>query len=240
MTLASNPTVSAPEVFDPAVQEKSPESVWLIDYSLSGVDPEGWTYAKDFNYLNNKGVGESSPKWSCYVRRRKWRYHDKRSHGGDALSEVRDRNLTRSTAKPQGALGQVERIGYIPRNKVPVLQATGYQSSHMKGRKDSDELDAESRDGLARIQERDAEIDHSLGQVLNIVDNLDQIANAMNDEVTIMIQYHSLTILKLSLLNNIQVRQQEFKTRALESNLSIAEEKQAIVNARQKKLLKTS
>jgi hypothetical protein len=87
MTLASNPTVSAPEVFDPAVQEKSPESVWLIDYSLSGVDPEGWTYAKDFNYLNNKGVGESSPKWSCYVRRRKWRYHDKRSHGGDALSE---------------------------------------------------------------------------------------------------------------------------------------------------------
>jgi hypothetical protein len=153
---------------------------------------------------------------------------------------VRDRNLTRSTAKPQGALGQVERIGYIPRNKVPVLQATGYQSSHMKGRKDSDELDAESRDGLARIQERDAEIDHSLGQVLNIVDNLDQIANAMNDEVTIMIQYHSLTILKLSLLNNIQVRQQEFKTRALESNLSIAEEKQAIVNARQKKLLKTS
>ena len=38
----------------------------------------------------------------------------------------------------------------------------------------------------------------------------------------------------------IQVKNQTFKTKALETNLSIVEEKQTIVNARQKKLLKTA
>lgn len=88
MTLVSNPAVEAPHVFSPKSQEKSPDTSWMIDYSLSGLDSEGWTYAKDFNYLNNKGTGESSPKWNSYVRRRKWRHHDKsRSGFGDALSE---------------------------------------------------------------------------------------------------------------------------------------------------------
>ena len=88
LVLCSNPTIDAPSIFDPAVQEKNPDTAWLIDYSLSGVDSEGWTYAKDFAFLNNKGAGESGPKWNCYVRRRKWRYHEKKSFGGgDALSE---------------------------------------------------------------------------------------------------------------------------------------------------------
>ena len=88
LTLVSNPSVEAPPVFSPKAQEKSPDTSWMIDYSLSGLDSEGWTYAKDFNYLNSKGTCESSPKWNSYVRRRKWRYHDKaRAFGGDALAE---------------------------------------------------------------------------------------------------------------------------------------------------------
>ena len=96
---------------------------------------------------------------------------------------VKDRNATRATTKPQGALGQVEKIGYIPRNKVPVLQATGLTSERLAGRRE-EELDADSAAGLARLKARDADIDQSLGDVLRIVDNLDQIAGAMNEEVS--------------------------------------------------------
>ena len=82
--------------------------------------------------------------------------------------------------KPQnGAMGQVEKIGYIPRGKVPVLQDTGLTTGQNKG----EELDDESSAGLARMKEKDSEIDSSLGDVLRIVDNLGDLAIAMNEEV---------------------------------------------------------
>ena len=31
---------------------------WIIDFSLAGIDAEGWTYAYDFAYLNKHGAGE--------------------------------------------------------------------------------------------------------------------------------------------------------------------------------------
>ena len=91
--LCSNPTLAAPELFDPALISSQPgESNWIVDYSLSGIDAEGWTYAYDFDTLNKKGLGEASAKWNTYVRRRKWRYHDKRGGGNAILQEVKDRN----------------------------------------------------------------------------------------------------------------------------------------------------
>lgn len=80
--LCSAPTIEAPQVFDPAAQ--TPESNWMIDYSLSGIDAEGWTYAYDFASLNRTGAGRPAAAWDTYVRRRKWRYHEKRSGAGSA------------------------------------------------------------------------------------------------------------------------------------------------------------
>ena len=80
-------------------------------------------------------------------------------------------------------MGQVEKIGYIPRGKVPVLQDTGLTTGQNKG----EELDDESSAGLARMKEKDSEIDSSLGDVLRIVDNLGDLAIAMNEEVKIIL-----------------------------------------------------
>lgn len=93
---------------------------------------------------------------------------------------VKNRSITRSLKPQNGAMGQVEKIGYIPRGQVPVLQDTGLSTNKNKG----EELDDESSAGLARMKEKDAEIDSSLGDVLRIVDNLGDLAIAMNEEVT--------------------------------------------------------
>jgi hypothetical protein len=109
LVLVSDPTKEA-NIFDPVEQVKSADSPWLIDYSLSGVDAEGWTYAKDLNQLINRGCvppyhllcvpidcylllsvrgrfGEAVPRWNSYVRRRKWRHVDKTSEASGALAE---------------------------------------------------------------------------------------------------------------------------------------------------------
>jgi len=50
--LCSNPTIEAPELFVPSVQQSIPNSSWKVDFSLSGIDGDGWTYAYDFASLN--------------------------------------------------------------------------------------------------------------------------------------------------------------------------------------------
>jgi hypothetical protein len=50
--LCSNPTIEAPELFVPSVQQSIPNSAWKVDFSLTGIDGDGWTYAYDFNSLN--------------------------------------------------------------------------------------------------------------------------------------------------------------------------------------------
>lgn len=81
--LCNSPTTSAPDIFDPAIQ--TPESSWVIDYSFTGIDAEGWTYSYDFNTLNKTGAGDSAPKWNSYVRRRKWKYNEKKSGTSDVV-----------------------------------------------------------------------------------------------------------------------------------------------------------
>jgi hypothetical protein len=85
MTLCTDPSIGAPDVFDPNALQTA-ESSWSIDYSLANIDAEGWTYAFDFATLNRSGTGEVKAKWNSYVRRRKWRYSD-RGKGGGALDE---------------------------------------------------------------------------------------------------------------------------------------------------------
>ncbi len=87
LVLCTDPTVSCDDVFDPAQQESIENSRWAIDFSLAGIDAEGWTYAYDFATLNKSGAGDSTPKWNSYVRRRKWRYVDKQTSAGGAIDE---------------------------------------------------------------------------------------------------------------------------------------------------------
>ena len=72
MTLCSDPSVKAPELFDPDLQT-GPSAKWVIDHSLVGIDGEGWTYAYDFTTLNKTGAGANTSSWNTYVRRRKWK-----------------------------------------------------------------------------------------------------------------------------------------------------------------------
>jgi hypothetical protein len=77
MTLCNDPSIVAPELFDPAIQAQNQYSKWAVDFSLVGIDSEGWTYAYDFQTLNKTGAGSPAPTWNTYVRRRKWKYVDK-------------------------------------------------------------------------------------------------------------------------------------------------------------------
>ena len=181
----NNPTQAAPDVFDPADQEaQGAESNWVIDYSLTGIDAEGWTYAYDFDSLNKKGVGESSAKWNTYVRRRKWRYHEKKGGGNAALQEVKERNTARVTQ--QRAPNQGEKIGYVPRAQIQGMKASGLTSAGMmRGHHGgSDELDEDSATGLANLKRADQEIDEGIDKIANTLDNLAGIASGMRSEVT--------------------------------------------------------
>jgi hypothetical protein len=76
MTLCSDPAVKAPELFDPSIQV-GPSAKWQVDFSLVGIDSEGWTYAYDFDSLNKSGAGAPVASWNSYVRRRKWKMTEK-------------------------------------------------------------------------------------------------------------------------------------------------------------------
>lgn len=87
--LCSNPTVPARDIFSPPKKNKKkdapPDDVsWVIDYSQSSIDGEGWTYAYDSNTLIKNGSGDSSKKWNSYIRRRKWCLEDKKVNTGTA------------------------------------------------------------------------------------------------------------------------------------------------------------
>lgn len=76
LVLCSNTTVSADQIFNPAIQ--SADSNWSVDYTMTNIDPEGWTYGYDFNTLDKSPTsGDSTMKWNSYVRRRKWKYSEK-------------------------------------------------------------------------------------------------------------------------------------------------------------------
>ena len=87
LVLCTDPGMTCDDLFDPAIQESVENSKWAVDFSLTGIDAEGWTYARDFATLNKSGVGDTAPKWDSYVRRRKWRYVEKSLSGSGALDE---------------------------------------------------------------------------------------------------------------------------------------------------------
>lgn len=44
MVLCTDPSVAVDDLFDPNIQEKLEFNHWVVDFSLSGIDGEGWTY----------------------------------------------------------------------------------------------------------------------------------------------------------------------------------------------------
>lgn len=199
----------APDLFDPKLQQSIPDTRWSIDFSIQNIDAEGWTYGYDFPTLN-KGKGERTAKWNSYVRRRKWRFAEKSGAASEAINDVKQRNEARTTGA--GKSSQAEKIGYVPRDKQRAMQESGFS----RGASKPENLDAESRAGLAKVQQNDAEIDAGLDEISNSLDTLTNISKAMNEEA----REHTAKLDKLS------------------NSMDKVSDKQALVNARLKRQLK--
>jgi hypothetical protein len=80
---------------------------------------------------------------------------------------------------------QAEKIGYVPRNRATGMTASGLTSAGMVrgGKKPDQDLDDESRAGLAKIQETDREIDKGIDQIGDSLGRIQALAGAMKDEV---------------------------------------------------------
>ena len=46
LVLCTDTGISVDDLFDPALQEKLEKSSWVVDFSLAGIDADGWTYGK--------------------------------------------------------------------------------------------------------------------------------------------------------------------------------------------------
>lgn len=90
-----------------------------------------------------------------------------------------------------------DKIGYVPRNKQTTnASASGLSSAGMvRGKDSSQQLDAESAAGLAKLKDEDAEIDAGIDAISKTIDNLNNIAGQMKDEVSVLFIYHHHLIL---------------------------------------------
>ena len=192
----------------------------MIDYPLAGIDAEGWTYAYDFPTLNKSGAGEAKPAWNSYVRRRKWKYHEKKGTENAQINEVRERNAARmEKLKPNrgGGTNQAEKIGYVPRAQQARMAQSGLSSARMGATKGKDEeLDEDSAAGLAQLRANDAEIDEGMDRIGNAIDRIAGLAGAMGQES----------------------KSQTAKLEAIDNSMTKTSDKTTVVNARQKFLLK--
>lgn len=215
MTLCNNPTLKAPELFDPHCQTGG-TSKWDIDFTLTGIDHEGWTYASDFTYLNKHGAGSPDAAWNSYARRRKWKYSDK--SGNEVIDGVRSRNKERQSQRQAvtAAAGQTqtEKIGYVSRANISTMKSSGLTSTSRNNR-GKEELDDESKAGLARINQNDAEIDQGINEISRGLDDLADIADKMKEAT----------------------QSQNKKLEQIEVNMQEAAGRQAVVNARQRRFL---
>lgn len=218
LVLCTDTSILCDDLFDPVLAESMTNSRWQIDFSLAGIDAEGWTYANKFSVLDKTGAGDSSQKWNSYVRRRKWRFIERKATGSAALDEVHERNEARKAkAASTAAAKQAERVGYIPRNKQPAtLQESGLSSAGMISGRKQEQLDDESAAGLARVKETDKEIDQGIEEISASIDRLGNIAGQMKDETVT----------------------QNAKLERIDANMNRTQEKQTVVNARQRYLLK--
>eukprot|EP01032_Pedospumella_encystans_P018945 gene18945-21553_t len=220
MVLCADPSVNCDDLFDPVVAEHNAGSHWIVDNSLAGIDQNGWTYAYDVKTLNQTGSGNPFPQWNSLVRRRKWRYVERASvssasgvKGIVARSDARAVKLAANN-KP------MDKIGYVPRNKQAAgMSASGLSSVGMMGknRNDPDQvLDEDASAGLSRVEERNSEIDAGIDTISRGIDNLASIGAAMKDEI----------ISQNQKLEKIGTRMQKDT------------EKQTVVNAYQRSLVK--
>jgi hypothetical protein len=85
--LCTDTGISCNDLFDPDQVEKQESSRWLIDFSLAGIDAEGWTYASSFSLLDKHGAGDPAPRWNSYSRRRKWRFVDRATGSSGGVAE---------------------------------------------------------------------------------------------------------------------------------------------------------
>jgi hypothetical protein len=101
------------------------------------------------------------------------------------LNRVSQRNEARK-AKAAEKSKAADKIGYVPRNKqTNSAAASGLSSSAMsRGKDPSQQLDAESAAGLAKLKDADAEIDAGIDAISKTIDNLNNIAGQMKDEVS--------------------------------------------------------
>ena len=214
--LCNAPTLEAPDIFKSVGPGE--QSNWMIDYSLAGIDAEGWTYAYDFPTLNKTGAGEAKPAWNSYVRRRKWRYNDKKNAENSQINEVRERNAARMEKLKPNRTGssQAEKIGYVPRAQQARMAQSGLSSARMGGKNKDDELDEDSAAGLAQLRANDAEIDEGMDRIGNAIDRIGNLANAMGQES----KAHTA------------------KLESIDTVMSKTSDKTTVVNARQKFLLK--
>jgi methyl coenzyme M reductase gamma subunit len=81
---------------------------------------------------------------------------------------------------------------------------------------DTQALDEDSAAGLQKLRDKDAEIDAGIDQISRTIDNLTNIGAAMKDEVM----------------------NQNAKLEKIDGNMQKTTEKQTVVNARQRYLLK--
>lgn len=154
---------------------------------------------------------------------------------GTGAYSVRERQHARheATAAQSSAAGATtagksntgtkeKKLGYVPREKAQLL-ATGLTSGGMMSKQTlfpdaSQELDEASASRLERVKQTDADIDDSVEQLARTIDNLSHIAGAMGAEA----------------------RHQNAKIGKIDKKLTHVNEKQIVVNARMKSLLKHS
>jgi len=224
MVLCTDTSVTCPDIFDPYIQEKIENSHWVVDFSLSNLDAEGWTYASDFKTLDKTGAGDNAPKWNSKVRRRKWKYSDKSTgSGGGVIGEIVQRQEQRNekTAASRHADKLGGGFGRNGNAKPTNLTATGFSSGGMinrgRGAKDQ-ELDDESAAGMARLEKEDAEIDAGIDSIGRTLDNLKNISDAAHEEL--LVHNSKLETIDLSMQN--------------------VQQKAVVVNARQRKLVSSA
>jgi len=182
MVLCTDPTIPANELFDPTIQ--TADSSWSIDDSLPNLGIEGWTYAYNFNTLNkNNSLGANSPKWNSFVRRRKWRFTDKKTSTSDATEAIRERNYIKKAKGVPSTAATAEKIGYIPRGQQVSLVASGLASTNRTNKaNDGQELDEDSQREFNKLQSKDKIIDEIVDKISSTVDNLGNLAKEMNQE----------------------------------------------------------
>ncbi len=98
------------------------------------------------------------------------------------MGSVKDRSDKRA-AKAAASPSQVEKIGYVPKSRLNEMKASGLSSTQTTRGKKGEALDEESRLGLEKVKQADAEIDQDLDAINSSLASLGNIAGQMRDEV---------------------------------------------------------